>query len=334
MQEKDELERNNDMINNEYLLNDLSGIYKFNEKRFKKIDYYHPYIRYLHHKWIKVHEHSWNLLGCTVGLPRTGKSVYTAFSCYLLNYRFNMHRDVVFTAKEFRTRINEITDVGETIVWDEAGVGISARDWYKMQNKEIGKMLQTVGHKCPIIYFVTPDFSFIDSQPKKLFHEFNEVIGRTPEYSMIKPFSLSVDKKKGTIYFKYPKFIYDGYNKMTLIKFYKPPDEFIKQYVEWSDPRKISLRNDSKNLMDKVKRTWDIPSVQTDIMNNIKDFKNKFGMVDGDLVYMFYKDILKASGNPVIQARAIAKAVNMKLNLDRRIKLNENRAAVSEVQAE
>lgn len=274
-----------------------------------------PWIRFLHKQYLKVHKHKWNMLSCTVGLPRTGKSVFTAYSCSMLNPRFEMKRDIVYTANQFKERIYGIEHIGETIIWDEAGVGLSSRDWFKIQNKEIGRMLQTVGHMRPIIFFVTPDSSFIDSQARKLFHHFFEVFGRTENYSKIKPFKFVVDKKKGHIYYQYPKYVHDGLNKFKVLNFWKPPQLFIDQYDEHSNPQKVKLRAKSEKNEEKDKK-MDLLALQKKILENYKDYieQRSPNRISWKLIMAHWQDILKECGKPREQAEIISALCQQELD--------------------
>lgn len=277
-----------------------------------------PWTLWLNKQHRKVHEEKWNILSCVVGLPRTGKSVFATSMCKLLNPDFNVKNDVVYTEKQFRRRIQQIEDtqkIGDTVVWDEAGVGMSARDWYKIQNKEIGKMLQTMGHLRPIIWFVTPDASYIDSQARKLFHFFFEVTGRTTKYSTIRPFNIKVNKRTGKILYIYPRMSKTGGNdRMPILRFHKPPQHFIDEYDQHSNPQKMKLRESQSNLIDsggkKRKESYrdGINRIQSDIINNPDVYQNDKGKFDRDIIYLHYKKDLTKS-----QATGIAKVCDKKL---------------------
>lgn len=293
---------------------------EFAQKEMKAEDMkYNPWVLWLNKQYRKVHKEKWNILSCVVGLPRTGKSVFATSMCKLLNPDFDINNDVVYTEKQFRRRIENIDSIGETIVWDEAGVGMSARDWYKIQNKEIGKMLQTMGHLRPIIWFVTPDASYIDSQARKLFHFFFEARNRTNNYTYIRPFNIKVDKRSGKVLYMYPRLVKNGLHRMTGLRFYKPPKDFIDEYDQHSNPQKMQLRENQSNLIDKGGKDSkkkahkdSIQSIQNEILDNPDTYLNKRGNFDRDIIYLHYKDQLKEAGSAKTQASAIAKVCDKK----------------------
>lgn len=230
-----------------------------------------------------------------------------------------MERDLVYTPKQFHQRVNNIENNGEIIIWDEAGIGIPAREWWKIQNQEIGKLIQGFGYKRPIVFFVTPDLSFIDLQPRKLFHYLFEVTGRTSNYSMVKPFKIVVQKRTGKIYYRYLRMKFGGMFRVTGIKFGKPPDWFIKQYKSISEPNKGELNKRSQKLMDSgnIKR-FDVFGIQKTILEDRELYTTKTGLIDPYLVLSSFGDVLKESGNPMQQATTIARACNKQLELKKR----------------
>lgn len=269
------------------------------------VDRLNPYIIYLHHIWNRIHRKEWDFLGCTVGRRRSGKSIFTAYTSWLLWKNFVIERDMVYTAKSFQERVKVIEEEGETkrekygkvIIFDEAGVGMPAREWYHLQNRELGKMLQTIGHLRPIVFFVTPDISFIDTQARKMFDYFFDVKGRTDKYSKIKPFKLNVNTMTGKIYYRYPRMVNEGVYRMKQINFYMPPNAFIKRYKEYSEPKKTELRNKSRALMDSGRTAkMDMENLLVHIKEQVKEKKNEFqikeGKFDMDLVRRaFRKDL-------------------------------------------
>jgi len=284
-------------------------------ERVAVADKFNLWIRMLHHQWAKVHHQKWNLLGCTVGLPRTGKSVFTAFTCWLLNQNFDFKTDLIYTPKQLSTRIQDLEtlgQVGSTTIADEMGCTLPAREFYKIQNREISKMLQTVGHLRPIMFFVAPDFSYIDSQPRKIFHWFFECTNRNERYVKVKPFQLSVNRKKGTLYFKYPRVTTRwGLMRITSIEHYTPPLEFIKEYEKYSNPEKTSLRKQGHTDMnEEKKKKFTLKEIQDFVITNSSNFVNEHGAVDYTKVMGMFGDHFKFASNPQQQAMTVATACN------------------------
>lgn len=308
------------------LLQELTTYYDSRNQAAKTADAWNFWVRYLRNIFLKVHTQSWNDLGCAVGLPRTGKSIFATFSCWLLNRNFDMTQDIVYTAREFSERMESIKRPGETIIWDEAGVGMPAREWFKIQNREIGKMLQSAGHLRPIVFFATPDFSFIDSQPKKLFHHFYECQDRNENYVRLKPYSIRILRKTGKVLFAYPRFLYEGISRIKLVRFYKPPEEFIKQYEDYSDPRKREMRKKSGQLMKEKVEKWDIPAIKAYILANPNRFVDNKGNITWKPILTYFQSALRAAGNSTVQAQVLSMELNRELKKPEvKVDLNERR---------
>ena len=115
---------------------------------------------------------------------------------------------------------------GSMIIFDEAGVSISSRNWFQDVQKDIMFILQSFRHYNIGVIFTTPDRSFVDSQARKLFHDYLEVlkIDFEDNHVIIKPFQLQKNAYKGEVYTKYPW--YHGI-KMTRMLVPKPSKIFI-----------------------------------------------------------------------------------------------------------
>lgn len=188
----------------------------------------------------------YNYIGMTVGRPQAGKSMDTGTIGCLLDPTFweNLEVRCVYDAKSFMNSLNMIIkhrQLGRFIMWDEAGVGMPARQWYEISNRSISFAVQVAGVFRPIIFFVSQDITYIDSQPRKLINAFLEVTRSSNEYSLIKVYNITVNRKTGKMYFKFPTMITKEklYLKMSKgIKLMKPPKEFMNRYLDHSKPFK------------------------------------------------------------------------------------------------
>jgi hypothetical protein len=96
--------------------------------------------------------------------------------------------------------------------------------------------------------------TFIDSQPRKLFHAFYEVKRGSNQYSLIYPFEISYNKRTGKMYYVYPRFSGSqggerGYKiLMKPIRLIKPPQWLIKKYKKHSEIIKDQLIDQMKDM--------------------------------------------------------------------------------------
>ena len=108
------------------------------------------------------------------GETGTGKSYAAMRLGQLIDKDFNI-RNVVFSPKQFMEILeNPWIKRGSVIIFDEAGVGIPSRDWYTIQNKMLGYVMQTFRHMNLCVIFTVPNIGFVDVQMRNLFHIYLE----------------------------------------------------------------------------------------------------------------------------------------------------------------
>lgn len=85
---------------------------------------------------------------------------------------------------------------------------MSSREWYSVQNKMLGAVLQTFRILNVGVIFTTPDLSFIDVQARKLFHNYLETayLDQKEELAYLKIYDIQVNSRFDKIYYKHPRF--------------------------------------------------------------------------------------------------------------------------------
>lgn len=166
---------------------------------------------YLRHIYRRIHEYNFNFLGMVTGKHRVGKSTTAISMANALDKTFDkeLEERVVYFPNDFMRALQNIKKRnirGGAIVWDEAGVGIPAREWYDIANKSITMTLQVFGRYLPIVFFVTPDVTYIDSQARKLFHGFYEMNRKKNDYAIVRPFDVRYNKRSSKVYYVYSRF--------------------------------------------------------------------------------------------------------------------------------
>ena len=172
----------------------------------------------------------------TITVPvGSGKSWSALSMAELLDKDFNVDR-IIFKARELMKLINEGNlKPGSVIIWDEAGIDLSNRNWQSVTNKMLNALLQTFRHKNFILFFTVPYHDFIDSASKKLFHADFETqkINKNQQVVIIKPKLLQYNSNLSKWYRKYLKVQIN--HKLVKIKRWavpKPTDKLIKAYEE------------------------------------------------------------------------------------------------------
>lgn len=194
---------------NEKMISELS--INSNIDYFSEIDPKQLATLYLRHIYKRIHTFKFNFLGMVTGKHRVGKSLSSVSISNILDPTFekNLEERVVYFPHDFMYALQQIKRkniIGGAIIWDEAGVGIPAREWYDISNKSISYTLQVFGRYRPIVFFVTQDVLYIDSQARKLFHGFYEMSRLANEYSILRPFDVRYNKRTGKVYYVYSRF--------------------------------------------------------------------------------------------------------------------------------
>lgn len=188
-------------------------------------------VRYIHHR---IRDNK-NFLATITGPTGSGKSWTGLSIAELLDPEFNVDR-VIFKARELMKLINGDTlKPGSVIVWDEAGIDLSNRNWQSITNKMLNALLQTFRHRNFILLFTVPFHDFIDSSSRKLFHaDFQtQRLNKNQGVVVLKPKLLQYNSDLGKWYRKYLKVtINGGVIKIRKWKVPRPSKELIKVYEE------------------------------------------------------------------------------------------------------
>jgi hypothetical protein len=180
----------------------------------------------------RVNKRNLNLVAAWIGATGSGKSWSALRLAELIDLSFSVDR-VVFTKEQFLELVNADLPRGSVIVWDEAGLGMPAREWQSVLNRSISYILQTFRFKNLVTFLTVPSQYFLDSQARALFHLLMDVKGVQigPDLVLARPFFVS-HGKDGTVYEKHPRIDIEGEGATVLeaIKFSKPSDGLIAAY--------------------------------------------------------------------------------------------------------
>jgi hypothetical protein len=112
---------------------------------------------------------------------------------------------------------------------------MSSREWYSIQNKLLGSILQTFRNlNCGVI-FTTPNLSFIDVQARKLFHSYFETcyLDYEKQECWMKIYDIDVNSRYDKVYFKHPIFYHDGRpTKLSHLITNKPNASILEHYEQ------------------------------------------------------------------------------------------------------
>ena len=232
-----------------------------------------------------------NFVMLYVGQTGTGKSYAAMSLAEELDPEFDISR-IVFSADEFIDVLNndDILTRGSVIIWDEAGVGMPAREWYSISNKVISYVVQTFRVKGYVLIMTTPSLKYIDSQIRALFHGIAETIDPSMyggNFGWAKYMHLVHDPKEGKTMMQYPV-IMDEHNRPMKLKgrtarhgnmlFSKPSEELIGDYEVKKKEFTDNLITSASDMMTSKEDHGD-PTVSVDrIMDMVLEDPDRWGI--------------------------------------------------------
>ncbi len=120
-----------------------------------------------------------NFIVIFVGETGSGKSYSALALAEMIDPNFDISK-VVYTPEEFFEVLDRVGK-GEVVIFDEAGVGVPAREWQTIQNRLMSYVLQVFRYKNIGVIFTTPSSDFIDKHVKLLCHYQILVLGHNSE---------------------------------------------------------------------------------------------------------------------------------------------------------
>lgn len=174
-----------------------------------------------------------NFLGFISGPTGSGKSWSSISIAEQLDPTFNEER-IVFSGIELMKLINsDKLKKGSVIVFEEAGIGMSNKNWQSTINKMLNFLIQTFRHRNFILIFNSPYMDFVDASTRKLFHaEFNTIgIDAKRGTCRLKPRTIQYNARNKKFYFKMLRVITKkGLIPVNFWSVSKPTPELIKTY--------------------------------------------------------------------------------------------------------
>jgi hypothetical protein len=203
-------------------------------------------------------------------------------------------RCVVFDPVQFLNKVTHTKDLrkGDIIIFDEAGVGMSSREWYSVQNKLLGSVLQTFRNLNVGVIFTTPNLSFVDVQARKLFHNYFETayVDYKTQLAYMKAYDIQHNSRYDKTYYKHPR-IKDGDGRVVSVGYLaipKPRKELVADYEQMKQEYTETLNSKALDTLttpkEKKSNKLDYKSLAADIKGRHKEFINKRGGIDTDLI--------------------------------------------------
>lgn len=166
------------------------------------------------------------------GQTGSGKSYSAMKLGEMLDPDFDIDK-IVFDVKSFLELINQKPPLpkGSVLIFDDAGVGLSNREWSSLSVKIFGKLTQNFRYRNLITIFTVPAMDFIEKQTRMLIHMYFEM---TQLQGVAKPL-IPYHPYRGNdmLFFKYPKIWAAGYPVViNILHFALPSKTLVETYEE------------------------------------------------------------------------------------------------------
>jgi len=278
-----------------------------------------------------VWKHNKNVLIVIVGGTGTGKSYLAMRLLEMLDPTFNyevLEQRLSMNPQEFlhfiEKKAEEKLQKGMGIIFDEAGVGLSNKEWQSKNNRIINKVLQTFRNRNLFVIFTVPVLTYIDSGARKLFHYSFEPkrINREFRKVNVKIFNLQTNSITGDVYTKYPVVAYNGVTaQLNRIVFSRPNIKLCHKYEKMVAPMKagvVSTGRESLLSGDKkiLKQQEDINLDKEIVKNIVENYKKFIHRWNGEDVILIPR-IMNSFDNLTLYKSKI-----IKLKAERQLKLD------------
>jgi hypothetical protein len=280
---------------------------------------------YLRNKRARVWRTKKSWLACFEGAHREGKSWAATLFAAILDDTFtdDMNGRIVHGHEAFIAKVKEFEArhiFGGVIICDEAGVlgNFSSSEWQKEWMAAINGIMQSFGYLHPIILFIAPDRSMIDSKTRRMFHTLHRVSRANNEFSVVKPHQLRWNqmRKKWDEISPVIK-IGNVRIKMKHLRIRHYPKELGEKYKAIEQERKpIMLANLSQRVstskIQEAKKTYDVEALTNTVLERYHEFETKRSKPDN--VILDYVKIKIKLGVPADYARYLKDSVEKKCN--------------------
>lgn len=216
------------------------------------------WIRYTKQR-IKKNKNAMYFIGGPTGSGKTFCSLRIAEE---LDPEFDIDR-VVFNGVELMDLINSgKLRKGSVVVFEEAGIEMSNKNWQSTINKMLNYLIQTFRHRNFILIFNSPYMDFVDASTRKLFHA--ELITMGIDFNKnqvrLKPQMLQYNARNKKFYYKYLRVItQNGVLPIKVWRVDKPSSSLLKEYEKKKSAFTTQLNKkiyeELKNANEKNKKT-------------------------------------------------------------------------------
>ncbi len=188
-----------------------------------------------------------------VGYPGVGKSSTALALAEAVDESFTVDR-VAFKPTEFFEIARNI-ERGQAIVFDEAGIGLHAREWQTTTNIIFSKLTQVYRFLNVFVVFTVPDISYIDSHARNEMKSILDLIAKDIEKEVTIGHWWVVKRNRAfgvTRFEKLKIFCEDGEIEIDPVYFPRPTKELWRAYKRKAETYKKNIINELYDELNKL----------------------------------------------------------------------------------
>ncbi len=183
--------------------------------------------------WGRLHERNKNFLVVLLGEPASGKSWAALRLAELIDPDFTVRDNLTFNSEGFLDLVGGIPRRGTALLWDEGGIGMSARLWQDRLVQAVGYVMQSFRFLNLVVLVTVPDPSWVDRIPRNLFHTWLEMkrVAEDERVSYTRPYNLQRNPRLGKTYSKHPvEQTATGPLKIRGFRIFRPTTRLVNAY--------------------------------------------------------------------------------------------------------
>lgn len=216
----------------------------------------HPVLRMITQR-IKTNK---NYMVLIQGETGCGKSYVALRLGEIIDKNFSID-NVVFTPQAFSALFDAgRLKPGAVVIFDEAGVGMSSKEWASRSNKLISNITQTFRTNRHVVIFTLPSGRYLDSSIRNIFHALIEPLGveQGTTKNAFKLLKIEQNYRQNKTYYPYYRFQDKRtarWFKYAIIRIGKPTEKLCEEYEKKRDAYLSTLNVDLRNWTVHGKRT-------------------------------------------------------------------------------